>query len=269
VNDGKWRCRGKHSLADDGSTGHAAHRTIDQVNTWGTNIPKPNFGVNTFTNQLTAPAGYSMTYDQAGNLTNDTYTGEGTRSYDAKNRMKQARANGQWQTYFYDGDGRRIKRNVNGTETWQVYGLDGELVAEYAPNASPANPQKEYGYRNGELLVTAEPASNIHWLVADQLGTPRMVFDQTGSLANVSRHDYLPFGEEVPGNFRSGIPGYATRNSPQKNEPGSGLVFAILSICDSLTHGLVILGCNTMLRAISRRILTRARACAATTPRIG
>jgi RHS repeat-associated protein len=33
--------------------------------------------------------------------------------------------------------------------------------------------------------------------VTDQLGTPRMVFDQSGSLANVSRHDYLPFGEEI------------------------------------------------------------------------
>jgi RHS repeat-associated protein len=50
----------------------------------------------------------------------------------------------------------------------------------------------------------------IHWLVTDQLGTPRMVFDQSGSLANVSRHDYLPFGEEIPANFRTNIPGYAT-----------------------------------------------------------
>ena len=33
--------------------------------------------------------------------------------------------------------------------------------------------------------------------MADQLGTPRMIFDQTGSLANVKRHDYLPFGEEL------------------------------------------------------------------------
>jgi RHS repeat-associated protein len=40
-------------------------------------------------------------------------------------------------------------------------------------------------------------SAQIHWLVTDQLGTPRMVFDQTGSLANLSRHDYLPFGEEL------------------------------------------------------------------------
>jgi len=39
--------------------------------------------------------------------------------------------------------------------------------------------------------------SNVHWLVTDQLGTPRMIVDQSGSLANVSHHDYLPFGEEL------------------------------------------------------------------------
>lgn len=33
--------------------------------------------------------------------------------------------------------------------------------------------------------------------VPDHLGTPRIVLDQTGSLANVKRHDYLPFGEEL------------------------------------------------------------------------
>jgi len=31
----------------------------------------------------------------------------------------------------------------------------------------------------------------------DQVSAPKMIFDQTGSLANVSRHDYLPFGEEL------------------------------------------------------------------------
>ena len=134
------------------------NRTVDQTNTWGA-LPKPNFGVNTATNQLTAPGGYAMSYDAAGNLTNDTYTGQGARTYDAENHMKQAWGNNQWQTYVYDGEGKRIKRVVNGTETWQVHGLGGELVAEYAPVASPSSPQKEYGYRNGELLITAAAGS--------------------------------------------------------------------------------------------------------------
>ncbi len=39
--------------------------------------------------------------------------------------------------------------------------------------------------------------ARINWLVADHLGTPRMIADQTGSLAGIKRHDYLPFGEEL------------------------------------------------------------------------
>ena len=48
---------------------------------------------------------------------------------------------------------------------------------------------------SGNLSVSA----SVHWLVTDQLGTPRMIFDQSGSLANTSRHDYLPFGEDLAG----------------------------------------------------------------------
>ncbi len=307
------------------------NRTIHQTNTWGSNIPKPNFGVNTVTNQLTPPSG-TITYDPAGNLTTDTYSAAAvTRVYDAENRMTQETQAGSYVagTYSYDGDGRRVKRKVGAVETWQVYGLGGELLAEYAANGPAASPQKEYGYRNGQLLVTATVTSGwgsapvlhdnplvvsettvqarhitelraaidslrthmtmspyswqysvttsdwitanpilemrtaldqalgapsggysaglaqgfpikaihiqelrdrvlaawtsgsstqINWLVTDQLGTPRMVFDQTGSLASVSRHDYLPFGEELLAGIagRTTTQGYAGDNVRQK-----------------------------------------------------
>ncbi|HKP37910.1 MAG TPA: hypothetical protein VJT71_13715 [Pyrinomonadaceae bacterium] len=103
-----------------------------------------------------------MSYDNAGNLTTDTYSGSAvTRAYDAENRMtSELQANNyQAGTYSYDGDGRRIKRVVGGTETLQVYGLGGELLAEYSANAAASCPQKEYGYRNGEMLITAEASA--------------------------------------------------------------------------------------------------------------
>jgi len=40
-------------------------------------------------------------------------------------------------------------------------------------------------------------AAKVQWLVPDHLGTPRIILDQTGTLANLRRHDYLPFGEEL------------------------------------------------------------------------
>jgi RHS repeat-associated protein len=60
--------------------------------------------------------------------------------------------------------------------------------------------------------------ANINWLVTDQLGTPRLVFDQTGSLAATKRHDYLPFGEELSSgqNGRTTTLGYGPDGIRQK-----------------------------------------------------
>ncbi|HEV7475291.1 MAG TPA: hypothetical protein VGN90_14655, partial [Pyrinomonadaceae bacterium] len=84
-----------------------------------------------------------------------------TRVYDAENRLaSETQANNYLAgSYTYDAEGQRVRRKVDGVETWQVYGLGGELLAEYAANASYSAPQKEYGYRNGQLLITAGPAA--------------------------------------------------------------------------------------------------------------
>jgi RHS repeat-associated protein len=57
-------------------------------------------------------------------------------------------------------------------------------------------------YETGSTLTnvklgTGSTGAKVQWMVADQLGTPRMILDQSGSLANVKRHDYLPFGDEI------------------------------------------------------------------------
>ena len=145
------------------------NRTIDQTNTWGPAagpaINKKNFTVDTTNNRLDVPAGQSgtMSYDTAGNLTTDTYSGSGvTRAYDAENRMtSETQSNGYVAgSYGYNADGQRVRRTVGGqpsaVTTWQVYGIGGELLAEYAANAPSTTPQKEYGYRNGQLLITAD-----------------------------------------------------------------------------------------------------------------
>ncbi|MBV9924358.1 MAG: discoidin domain-containing protein [Acidobacteria bacterium] len=139
------------------------------VNLAGTNgVAAPQFAVDPNTNRLGVPAGYAgqIAFDAAGNMTLDTYQGGqgggGTRTYDAEGRLTSAQfVSGQLQAagYAYDADGQRVKRAVGtGEEAWQVYGAGGELLAEYAPDGATASPLKEYGYRAGELLVTAAPA---------------------------------------------------------------------------------------------------------------
>jgi hypothetical protein len=145
------------------------NRTIKNTSTIGTN---KQFSVDPATNRLGVAPGQTgvMTYDEAGNLYIDTYTGAGNREFDAENRMTRAWGGAnQWQEYSYNADGQRVRRKVDGQETWQIYGMDGELLAEYAPNGATTAPQKEYGYRNGQLLVTAgaspsQPGTeNIVW----------------------------------------------------------------------------------------------------------
>src|SRR5205085_11875484 len=140
------------------------NRTINTGATWGTGINNTAFNVNADANQLTPAGAGVMTYDNAGNLITNTYapapgSSAANFSYDAENRLTEAR-DGTNQTvlsrYAYDAGGHRVRRSINGVETWQVYGLDGELIAEYPANGAATAPQKEYGYRGGELLITAE-----------------------------------------------------------------------------------------------------------------
>jgi RHS repeat-associated protein len=144
------------------------NRTIDPAS-W--QAPAPQFSVDAATNRLGVPAGQAgaMNYDAAGNLVNDGYTGYGdptgqqqTRFYDPEGRMTSARSSAsQTAAYTYDADGHRVRRDTGSAQVWQVYGAGGELLAEYAAGAAPAQPQKEYGYRGGGLLVTAEAGDSV------------------------------------------------------------------------------------------------------------
>jgi RHS repeat-associated protein len=127
--------------------------------TGGVNNYNPTYDTTNKTNRIVG-----LGYDAAGNITSDPMTG-GLMTYDPENRMLTATNGGVSGSYTYNADGRRVRRITGGQETWHVYGIGGELLAEYAAGAAPNAPQKEYGYRNGQLLVIAEPGSggNLAW----------------------------------------------------------------------------------------------------------
>src|SRR5258705_3687269 len=148
------------------------NRTIngDVLKTFGNGVNSIQTSASTATNRMYGPNETDtnhtlMDYDAAGNQTKDLLTTNGAatgiRAYDAENRIAIARdANGnQIAAYAYNADGQRVRRTIAGqlsaVETWQVYGMEGELLAEYAANTAAGSPQKEYGYRNGQLLITA------------------------------------------------------------------------------------------------------------------
>jgi RHS repeat-associated protein len=145
------------------------NRSIKSIGTFGQDINNMQASVvdNTTTNRIYGPgeteANHPLfNYDAAGNQTKDYYSAPSTdfdRTFDAENRLTLSTAIGpsgtQNSTYVYDDMGQRVRRNINGVETWQIFGVDGQLLAEYAANTAAATPLKEYGYRRGELLVVA------------------------------------------------------------------------------------------------------------------
>jgi RHS repeat-associated protein len=97
--------------------------------------------------------------------------------YDAENKQVEVRdsANNVVGKYFYDGDGKRVKKISNTETTVFVYNANGQLVAEYSTQISQ-QPQVSY-------------------LTNDHLGSPRITTDANGQV--ISRRDFQPFGEEI------------------------------------------------------------------------
>jgi RHS repeat-associated protein len=78
-----------------------------------------------------------------------------------------------------------------------VYSIGGQLLAEFSGVGGTL--LKEYIYGAQGLLATIEPTAvnpnGTRYTTPDNLGSPRVVTNSGASL--VSRHDYMPFGEEL------------------------------------------------------------------------
>jgi RHS repeat-associated protein len=146
------------------------------------------------TNKITS-TGYS--FDAAGNTTRDAQDRKFT--YDADNKQTKVETlSGQTVTgtvgeYWYDGDGRRIKKraydnNVPTEETIFVYDAAGKLIGEYSNQ------------------VASSQDAEVAYLTSDHLGSPRIHTDINGNVS--ARHDYYPFGEEVSNSRRTAGIGY-------------------------------------------------------------
>ncbi|MGI8543068.1 MAG: RHS repeat domain-containing protein [Aridibacter sp.] len=153
------------------------NRNFDAANTTtisGCPANQCNPTIDVANNRFTNGQGYS--YDLSGNVINDA---EGrTFIYDGENKQKEVKnsSNITVGTYFYDGDGKRIKKVTASEEIVFVYDAGGKLVAEYSS-------------------LTPQTTPTTRYLTSDHLGSPRIITDGSGAV--LSRRDFAPFGEEL------------------------------------------------------------------------
>jgi RHS repeat-associated protein len=121
-------------------------------------------------------------FDAAGNMTAD-----GTNTYTFNAEAELAAAAGV--TYFYDADGRRVKKS-SGKLYW--YGMSSDPLSE---SDSSGNLTAEYIFMGGARIAMLNlPAATVSYYVQDHLGSSRVVTDSSGNLQDDS--DFLPFGQE-------------------------------------------------------------------------
>jgi RHS repeat-associated protein len=137
----------------------------------------PNIDSNT--NRFALGQGYL--YDKTGNIKQDLDSNN-------KNQVRQFIFNGDNKqvhvkdannvtigTYYYDGNGQRVKKSTALETTIFVHDGEGKLIEEYSTKLSQ-NP-------------------TVSYLTKDQIGTPRIITNKKGEVA--SRRDYMPFGEDL------------------------------------------------------------------------
>jgi RHS repeat-associated protein len=198
------------------------NRRFDETNTTMptsfSNQALTNPTISTSNNRMTSTG---WTYDSAGNTVGDP---DGrTLIYDAENKQVEVKNSGNASlgTYFFDGDGKRVKKVVpsTGETTIFVYDAGAKLIGEYS------------------TIVQNSSNAKVQYLTQDNLGTPRINTDAIGAVT--SRSDYLPYGEELTtqggrsssekyqaDDVRQGFTGY-------ENDEETGLDFAQARIYDS------------------------------------
>jgi RHS repeat-associated protein len=177
------------------------NRRVDaSVTSGGGFLSRENRAIDVNTNRFQQVAG-QIEYDHEGNLIRD---GDQIRRFDVENRLKEVQNSVGVSRFSYDEGSSRTRKQTPQEHTWFVYGLDGQLLAEYSAEGAPSTPVREYGWNADSLIVIADQGK-VQWVISDHLGTPRMIVGQSGRRDDIEYRVILPFGEQFP------IPGFATQ----------------------------------------------------------
>lgn len=150
-----------------------------------------------------APGKKQPVYDAVGNITEDP-SGRKYR-YDALGMVTGIKIAPtdtvlSDRRMIYTADDERIVISEGQTTRYRVRDLSPRVLREWKSTGGSLEWERDYLYAGGDLVageVQIDQSRNgLRHYHTDHLGSVRMVTDGAGEL--VSRHDYLPFGAEIP-----------------------------------------------------------------------
>jgi RHS repeat-associated protein len=162
-------------------------------------------------NRLTNVDGVAYTWDERGNLLND---GSRTFQYDYANRLVRVVSGTLTTEFAYNGDGHRVAKTVNGSETHYTLDPAMGLVQVLVETTGSETTTYLYGH---DLL--AEEGTAWAWHLNDGLGSVRQLTDGAGQVT-VAR-GYTPFGVEMWGEG-SAASAYGFTGEQEDPSTGSG-----------------------------------------------
>jgi RHS repeat-associated core domain len=173
-------------LAYDGPYSHGY-----QYDKWGNLTYREGWGGDnpSFTATYTNNKRAGITYDAAGNTTND---GGQTFTYDATGQAATGSYTGYLLQQYYDGDRLRVKKSDNGPVTYYLRSsvLDGRVVAEINPTSPTPTWQRGYVYLGEQLIAVQQ--TGVYWVHQDPLVKSKRVTNSSGTVVSTVELD--PFG---------------------------------------------------------------------------
>jgi len=169
----------------------------DRLSKSGSGLATGTYSYNANTHQLVATGNLARTVDADGNTTGLTQAGiTYGLGYDDRNRLATVQTGTTTVgTYVYNALGQRIQK-VASTDTERFdYDQTSQLLAE----AGTTN--RDYVWLGGIPVATVDTqsgSSTIHYITADQLGTPRAISDASGTTVWSLPYAGNAWGETAP-----------------------------------------------------------------------
>ena len=163
-------------------------------------------------NQIATSNGVPFAHDGNGNLTAD-----GTRTivFDSENQVVSVTRGNDSVDYSYDALGRRVRRRVNGVDSYVVH--DGLVSVQDLPPSGVAG-QVRVSASGGinDLVLTRLADGRVVFPINDVLGSARLLLDSSANVVEAYAHDVY------------GMPAFydGTGNSIPQSAVGNRFVFA-------------------------------------------